>query len=739
MNRRSHPHNSDPQAYPWLLDAYNTVRNMLPVGITMSEPPNDVRNISDDRINPEETRRSTARGDVKYETTIDGDVVVVQPSFDDSVDRSKSPTSTPVKPEDWQARSPEGDSKNEDPEHRNPSSPQTKETHQSSHSRSLSGHFFDATSLTDKEPIDPVMSKGDSKQIADEMAMAGRKHRRMFSNEASNPPIAHRRINSSGNATTVERQRQHHHREDSGGLDILSAAVDVNKDDFVAAVGALESVAPWDPQTQQQDQRPSIGHVSTGSYEQQPYVSGPHSVQHPAMNPPPALGRGGYTRQHPPGYLHHLSQPSFHQSQYPTAYPQQYYSQGYPPRSLPPQGYPVQYSQRSGDLQAYPKSAFPEQRHRPRSDLEKDTRAFKEGRSTPPTPTPPSSEWNASPANHQGSQTFVTAISVGAGNKTMVPEGAFKNAATNTEDSLPPPVPSHVGHHRKLSSFSSLGTFLGSSIFPGPPTPGGTLEAGIEQDSKKDGHHRTTSSSVSFLGDLNVGLEGTDAAFIRSLQASNSAANPSYAAPPRKSSPPPPPTSRVSNTSTTGGSRLAAGGTSKRVRRKCTVDNCPNRVVQGGLCISHGAKRKTCKHPGCTKNVKKAGLCSTHGPARKRCEAEGCQKVAVQGGRCIAHGAKKKLCSVTNCTKQAILAGMCKKHHDQATGGRSGGSSGEECGYCREIKPTSKTVHKSQHTRGLSIFQEISADGLQSLLNETSDVEPAVAPETRATRGGNVW
>ena len=100
-------------------------------------------------------------------------------------------------------------------------------------------------------------------------------------------------------------------------------------------------------------------------------------------------------------------------------------------------------------------------------------------------------------------------------------------------------------------------------------------------------------------------------------------------------------------------------------RRKCAVDNCPNRVVQGGLCISHGARRKTCNFPGCTKNVKKQGKCSTHGPERKRCEIEGCTKVAVQGGKCISHGAKKKCCAVEGCVKQSIIRGMCKKHHDE--------------------------------------------------------------------------
>ena len=100
-------------------------------------------------------------------------------------------------------------------------------------------------------------------------------------------------------------------------------------------------------------------------------------------------------------------------------------------------------------------------------------------------------------------------------------------------------------------------------------------------------------------------------------------------------------------------------------RRKCAVAICPNRMVQGGLCISHGAKRKTCNVPGCTKTVKQQGKCSAHGPKRKRCEAEGCTKAAVQGGKCIAHGAKKKCCAVEGCIKQSIIRGMCKRHYDE--------------------------------------------------------------------------
>lgn len=153
--------------------------------------------------------------------------------------------------------------------------------------------------------------------------------------------------------------------------------------------------------------------------------------------------------------------------------------------------------------------------------------------------------------------------------------------------------------------------------------------------------------------------------------------------------------------------RQITGKVSKRARRKCSVENCQNRVVQGGLCISHGAKRKLCGHPGCNKHVKKAGMCSAHGPPRKLCEFEGCTKVAVQGGRCIAHGAKKKLCSVEDCKKQAILGGMCKKHHDE--------ESGRGNTFCQPVlykeathggSPDPESLNKPTHTRGLSIFTD---------------------------------
>jgi len=116
----------------------------------------------------------------------------------------------------------------------------------------------------------------------------------------------------------------------------------------------------------------------------------------------------------------------------------------------------------------------------------------------------------------------------------------------------------------------------------------------------------------------------------------------------------------------------SSGAKPKRVRRKCSFPSCANRVVQGGVCVTHGAKRKLCSHPNCTKAVKLAGFCSTHGPARRKCDylgqhGETCSRVAVQGGKCLSHGARRRVCSYPGgtCAKNAIVGGMCKKHYDR--------------------------------------------------------------------------
>lgn len=652
------------------------------------------------------------RGDCGFETTADGDVLVVQPSFDDTVSRSKTPTISPQKSAEWQGRSPDGDTKESDQEERNPSSPLMQKPKRAGHSRSLSGRFFESTTISD-EATEADRSKDTDSDFA------GRKHRRMFSGDATNPNNAHRRINSIGQAASVARR---HHREDSGGLDILSAVAHSTKEELAAASGSWEAGrrGPYPPPPMR-SMAPSRGYdgIHPG-YAGHP--SGAPLNQHP-MNPPPHRRmpypppHGSYPppySQSTPYYNYQAPPPQHGSAYYPP--PPHHRSSYSPPRARFMAPYPPQHEGHPRKSSAY-KNAPPE------LHVQSGKHVYERRAPSPPTNWHPES-------SHQGSQTFVTSIAVGSGNKMIPASNLSRTVATNTEEQPVNKPPSEIGHHRKLSSFSSLGT-LGPSLFPGggptfPRDSPGTERPGVS----KKGHHRTTSSSVSFLQGFDVGLEMNNDSFLRNLQASNEA--PVEAA----MSPVPPPSSFKSSmvdsvpvgpasvTSTTsphsdsggsqsGGTKLAAGGTSKRVRRKCTVAGCGNRVVQGGLCISHGAKRKTCKHPGCNKNVKKAGLCSTHGPARKRCDHPGCPKVAVQGGRCISHGAKKKLCSVTDCSKQAILSGMCKKHHDQTVAQQQSSQ------YCRSTQGGPQPTH----TRGLSFFQEISPDTISNLLNEEKPPE----------------
>lgn len=420
----------------------------------------------------------------------------------------------------------------------------------------------------------------------------------------------------------------------------------------------------------------------------------PNPAAERRMDPPqPPISASTY--EYPPP---HYSQPPYGYSGHPSGAYYQHQDSFYPPNT--PHGYPQRGATYPVQFAPLKDRRMPPNKPMPKERLETDEKLFskKEG------------DWRGGTTT--GVQTFVTAISVGDDKKerTLMPAPTQRTMGTNTEGEQPPPIPSSVGHHRKLSSYSSLGTLMGSGLFADPEQPGGVA-----------GHHRSTSSSVSLL----QGLDGeSDMFFMQNLAAPppQGIFTPSTYGNSRPSETTSQQQVSVVSSNEGTGRALAQGGTSKRIRRKCTVGNCDNRVVQGGLCISHGAKRKTCKHPGCTKNVKKAGLCSTHGPARKRCEAGNCGKVAVQGGRCIAHGAKKKLCSMDNCTKQAILSGMCKKHHD-ATNGIMTAQTKATCVVidAPAEKASSSTAKRPSHTRGLSIFQEMSAESVQTLLHAEAD------------------
>ena len=87
------------------------------------------------------------------------------------------------------------------------------------------------------------------------------------------------------------------------------------------------------------------------------------------------------------------------------------------------------------------------------------------------------------------------------------------------------------------------------------------------------------------------------------------------------------------------------------------------RKEEGGVCIRHGAKRKTCSHEGCTNQAQRGGVCIRHGAKVKQCSHEGCANQVKNGGVCIRHRAKKKTCSHEGCLvgKVADMSPTCRQ------------------------------------------------------------------------------
>lgn len=82
----------------------------------------------------------------------------------------------------------------------------------------------------------------------------------------------------------------------------------------------------------------------------------------------------------------------------------------------------------------------------------------------------------------------------------------------------------------------------------------------------------------------------------------------------------------------------------KKYVYKCKVEGCTKNVVNSGVCLEHGAKKKIhyCKHPsGCTKQVQRQGLCAAHGgrsyKPKEKCEIDGCTNIADSRGKCRTH------------------------------------------------------------------------------------------------------
>ena len=477
-------------------------------------------------------------------------------------------------------------------------------------------------------------------------------------------PAAHRRIDSTGTREIVSTTRQKSlHTRQGSGLDFLASIIDVNnKKDKVVKIDHAPLRAAHDHH-HRREASTSLADRNIGSYQ-------------PKMQPP-AQRRVSYHASVMAAPSHPHVPPDARMMAH---YPMQPYRMMYHPSQAPPHfSTPVFHPDYEME--------------RPPASAEEHHHAYYVSYA------PRQQEANT--------QTHTTALDDRGKD--------LKNAATNTEvgEEL---QASHPSHRKQMSSLNSFGVLMEPSVFP--PTPSSSRKKSQQQ------HHRAT-SSISLFGEL-AGLD--DGNFLNFPLAglagfsTNGRLN--------TLSPTPPSSNQVlgENRSTIldeipdqdvaavgeRQSRLPTGGTSKRVRRKCHVEGCENRVVQGGRCIAHGAKRKTCKYPGCDKNVKKAGLCSAHGPARKRCEEPGCEKVAVKGGLCIAHGAKKPCCSVSKCEKQAVLSGMCKKHFDGAQNRKIPSES------VSKDEKKHAPVHKPHHTRGLSIFTEIKADDLRDILNDST-------------------
>ena len=687
----------------------------------------------------------------------------------------------------------------------------------------------------------------------------GQKHRRVFSGGVSNPGVAHRRINSRGNTAVVNRGGRSsfrssprssprmgppasfrkspplgaggrsssgsasHRREDSAGLDMLSAVANFSKQELAEAAGAAAS-APTGASLPPPPSPP--GHRSSPIPPGPPTSSGHPSYQYSSASSQPYSSHGGppppssHYPHHPAGYGAGTSYPP----QYDPRYHQstQHYYHGYhqqAPHPTPsyypePRGYPVQYAPPRGrqyQPDSHPSSQSSSRKpspthssshYPPRSDVVSGSHhpgAMGGGEKAAGPSDPAYASYGPRPApvisgTSTGSQTFVTSIGVddAKSGETVRRSSAGGGAPTNTG----------TMHHRKMSSFTATIGALMDDLSPARVAYEVTGEAptAAARNAPVPPAFQTLDEGDRLLQELSSPQAQpmvSTAAMAYGHQPNQPPTPPLPEAPLHPAAPAPRSRStsrsrskvkaskeQVSTPEPEGGRtgtanrRYMKGGSSKRVRRKCTVEGCPNRVVQGGLCISHGAKRKQCSHPGCTKNVKKAGLCSTHGPARKKCEYEGCTKVAVQGGRCISHGAKKKLCTIRGCTKQAILAGMCKKHHDEhegkephRTGGRkkTGGgrkkagaakqqqkkaSIAPEGDLCVVIDDRSTQapaanqqgpgLAKPTHQRGLSIFTDMSAvdtiiGGVDALIapddalrNDPDAGSPASGSEIRA-------
>jgi hypothetical protein len=87
---------------------------------------------------------------------------------------------------------------------------------------------------------------------------------------------------------------------------------------------------------------------------------------------------------------------------------------------------------------------------------------------------------------------------------------------------------------------------------------------------------------------------------------------------------------------------------------------------------------------------------------------------------------------------------MCKKHHDERKGSNKAHSDSNGGGGSDGSVSSKKSgsMHKSNHTRGLSIFHEIPATEIESIINADSvraDTSLPAAEQPRSGVADNFW
>ena len=94
---------------------------------------------------------------------------------------------------------------------------------------------------------------------------------------------------------------------------------------------------------------------------------------------------------------------------------------------------------------------------------------------------------------------------------------------------------------------------------------------------------------------------------------------------------------------------------------KCSVDECKNCSLSGGVCRKHGAKLKRCSVDGCENKSVKCGVCLKHGAEYKSCSVDGCENKSQKDGVCKKH-APQYTCEVCNKT----LSIISQKRHEKS-------------------------------------------------------------------------